>query len=133
MEFRYVQVPNFHIMEKGKQVELRCKLCGAVIAGLTNRLVKRDLTRDGRVVEQFVEKFQHFHNYVEVKIVFNDGSAHVTNGCSGCLNEGMPLAVLKELYVADVMAVDGEGYRESDLVREPQGIIAISRDQRGIV
>lgn len=90
---------------------LFCKLCGKKIG-----------FRDRR-------GFHRTDDYAEVKIRFDDGSYHVTNGCKRCLKMGMSLDAVQRMYEGDCQ--DDPSCRVSG--RRPEAVVAISYDQGGIL
>lgn len=73
-----------------------CKMCGVEIAGLVERP-----KGSGPKNSIMVTKFIRFPNYAEIKMEFDDGSFHVTNGCNVCLHEELSANDLLDLYLAD--------------------------------
>lgn len=72
--------------DKGLPELIRCKGCSAVIQ-------------------------QNNHNtgaYRELKLLFDDKSAHVTHLCSTCLDKGLDLPALEKLYCADLLELSDE-------------------------
>lgn len=90
---------------------LYCKLCRAKI-GFRDR-----------------EGFKRTDQYAEVKIRFDDGSHHVTNGCQKCLRMGMDMAEVLKMYEADCQ--DDPSCRVGD--RVPVKVVSVSYDQGGIL
>lgn len=70
-----------------------CKQCGAPIAGF----VSVPVTTKTRGI-----RWRRFPNYAEIKMQFDDGHYHVTNGCKACLNLGLPANTLWDMYAADM-------------------------------
>lgn len=127
-----VKRPEFIVYnEDGSIKELYCKLCGSAIAG--EREMSRGLkhAKDGRQYEQLVMRFARFSNYVEAKMQFEDGSFHVTNGCTNCLTPNMGPDDMKRLHEADIAAMP-EGFTVRDMHRTPKRIVKVSTDGKGI-
>lgn len=82
-----IAVVDFAKFEGSTLVRLHCKICGTIIGEMMARPMERGQTPDGRIVERFVERFCRLSNYCEMKIVYEDGSAHITNGCVSCLTK----------------------------------------------
>jgi hypothetical protein len=57
---------------------------------------------NGQMIERVVEGFMRNHLYCEMKIEFEDGSQHVTNGCKDCLVGLKDAAILQELEECDM-------------------------------
>lgn len=96
--------------ERGKLTVLYCKVCGEAIARLGERFVDTSPGPAGKIIEKYTESFVRGPNYIEAKMVFNDGSGHITHGCTKCLSEDTDLETLRDMYVADLehmgLAVD---------------------------
>jgi hypothetical protein len=86
----------------GQMAVLHCKICGVVIGEKQERTVGFRHGPDGRVIERVLEGFARNHLYMEIKITFEDGSAHVTNGCKNCLTGLTDGARLSELEQCDM-------------------------------
>lgn len=102
MTYHFVKRPKFAIYNhSGAVEELFCKLCGSSIAGYRASLDKGSSV-DGQIMGTRTVRFMRSSIYAEMKIEFEDGSFHVTSGCSNCLNPNLSKAHLKELHVADM-------------------------------
>jgi hypothetical protein len=131
-EYTYVQRPNYVLYgPNGELEELFCKVCGTAIGGMTEQ-VKGRRFEHGQWIEERILRFRRFHNYVELKMDFQDGSAHVTNGCRNCLHEGLTSDQMYELHLAD-MELDGAPYTIKSKARVPKGVVAIRSDGGGLV
>jgi hypothetical protein len=98
----YVKAPNFVRYSSGGELEvLLCKLCGVVIGEKQHRTIGFRTAPNGQKIERIVENFVRNHLYCEIKIVYEDGSAHVTNGCKTCLNGPLSVEALDELTFVD--------------------------------
>lgn len=133
-KWHYVKCPDFVRFDAGSgaMVAILCKVCGTVIAGLTEETTRRSHDRAGNMIETKRVQFARFNNYAEVKIEFKDGSAHVTNICTVCLTSSIEDHELQELYEADIH-VDGAGYTEKLIARKAKRIAALARNTGGIV
>jgi len=130
-EYRFVRRPNYvQLGPNGEMQEMFCKVCGTAIGGLTEQ-VKGRRFEHGVWIEERVERFRRFHNYVELKIAFEDGSAHVTNGCNNCLSESLTPEQLNELHMAD-MELDGASYTAEYKKRIPTMVMAVRSDGGGL-
>lgn len=101
-------------MPNGAIKWLYCKVCGAQI---------------GRY-EQDRKGFVRNSMYAEVKIQFDDGSYHVTNGCKNCIKMSLAPDTLQEMYEADCedapSCSSGKG-------RMAVQAVAVSYDQQGLL
>lgn len=136
MTYLYVKCPDFIRKDPntGELLEIMCKLCGTVIAGRTERILRYDTDRQGQRVKVVSQQFNRHANYTEIKIGFegDDEYAHVTHGCSKCLTKNLSIPVLSELHEADqVMSPDG--YTDRERSRIPTKVIALSSDGGGII
>jgi hypothetical protein len=80
-----IECTDFARFENGILVRLYCKMCGTIIGELTNRPLERKLAPNGTIIERHTERFCRTADYCEMKIVYEDGSAHITHGCKSCL------------------------------------------------
>lgn len=101
---------------------ISCKLCGTVIAERMERPIGYEIGRSGQTVKVVAREFVRFPIYTEIKIAFDDGSYHVTHGCSNCIVSALPPAVLAELHQAD-QEESPDGYTEREKARYPVGIV----------
>ena len=133
MKYDYVKRPNFvRYGPKGELEELFCKVCGSAIGGMTEQ-VKGRRFENNQWIEERILRFRRFHNYVEIKMEFQDGSAHVTNGCRNCLNEKLTFDQMYELHIAD-MEMEGDlPHVKQTKRRAPKRVVAIRSDGGGIV
>lgn len=129
--WQHIRCPDFVRYVNGALSEIMCKLCGTVIAGTTTSVESKGLDRNGVMVETRVKHFQRFHNYAEIKILFTNGTAHVTNGCSACISESMAPDILQEMYEADIVR-DPTGYTDKDKKREAENVTAVARNAGGL-
>lgn len=79
-----IRVADFAQFGPAGLERLYCKICGQIIGELLVRPLERQTTPDGRIIERNVEKFVRNSQYCEMKIAYDDGSSHVTNGCVQC-------------------------------------------------
>jgi hypothetical protein len=99
---KFVKVAKFARLNPDGQLErLQCKLCGTVIGEVQERTIGTRQRTNGRMVERVIETFTRNHLYTEVKIVYDDGSAHITNGCSRCLTGDLNEEQMDELTYTD--------------------------------
>lgn len=104
--------------ERGSLQELYCKNCGAQIGGLNE-----------------INAFVRYRNYVELKLLFDDGSHHVTNICAGCVDAVVSDAErMQALHDADIaqMHLDNRALYHSYVDRINPRCIAMDDKQRGI-
>ena len=110
----YVRATNFTRKAVGGELEtLLCKLCGVVIGEKQQRTIGFRTAPNGQKVERIVESFTRNHLYCEIKILFDDGSAHVTNGCKTCMNGPLPVEVLDEITFVDEQEMNLELNRKA--------------------
>src|SRR5215813_11347863 len=97
-----IKAPDFAIIgPDGVMQRLLCKVCGVVIGERELRSLERKADPGGRLVERIVDGFIRNDLYTEMKIAYDDGSAHVTNGCKNCLTQALTLDDLAALTIAD--------------------------------
>ena len=102
-------------------VEIFCKLCGNLVAGLQG--------------EGYQRRFYYFPNYVEFKFSCDDRSSHVTNLCDDCLSEAvLDSDILQLLHDADVAVMDKQAPGSKKLYdkRKVGKITRIDAGKRGI-
>jgi hypothetical protein len=115
----FVKITKFaRFNADGVLERLQCKLCGDVIGEIQLRPVGRKQRPDGRIVEKIVENFTRNDQYTEIKIAFEDGSAHVTNGCKRCLTGQLSVEQLEALTYTDE---DDLGMKRTG--RKPMGVV----------
>lgn len=115
----FVKMKDFvRLAQDGTIERLYCKLCGTIIGEVQHQTIGFRERPDGRLVERILEGFYRNHMYMEVKISFEDGSAHVTNGCKKCLMGDLSVEQLDELTQTD---------------EEEQGLSISGRKSRAIV
>jgi len=117
----------------GELEELFCKMCGTAIGGMTEK-VKGRRFENGVWIEERILQFRRFHNYVELKMEFWDGSAHVTSGCRDCLGESLTSDQMYELHLADMeMDLEGGGSHAGICkTRVPRRVVAVRSDGGGL-
>lgn len=72
--------------ERGSIREVKCKGCGVKIAGMMiSDAEPLQVMMGGRLTPVVPMEFVHLQNYAEATVEFDDGSAHVTNGCKTCI------------------------------------------------
>lgn len=132
-DFRHVKCPNFIRRAEGssEMQSISCKMCGTVIAERTERIKGFETDRAGNRIKIVAREFVRFPHYAEIKIAFDDGSSHVTHGCSKCLYQGLSLKVLEELHRADQLE-SPDGYTARERARRPVGIIGLKVGGEGI-
>jgi hypothetical protein len=91
---------------RGQLLEIHCKLCYTDIAGLVEVETRRD-RENGTPRTVLVQRFQYFPNYKEIKIKFDDGTSHITNICSQCLQQ-LKKEELEVLYLSDIIQLNEE-------------------------
>jgi hypothetical protein len=115
----FVKVAKFaRLTAEGQLDRLQCKLCGVVIGEVQQRPVGMRERPNGRIVERVVENFVRNHLYTEIKIAFEDGSAHVTNGCRNCL-----VGNLSEEKLNELTYTDEDDLQMTRTGRKPVGVI----------
>ena len=97
-----------------------CKQCGTPIAGF----VSVPVTPTTRGI-----RWRRFPNYAEIKMEFDDGHFHVTNGCKACLSLGLSPGVLHELHNADMT----EMHITTDPDIAPMRVVAMDTTGVGIL
>jgi len=55
----------------------------------------------GRIIEKHVEAFTRNDFYTELKIAYEDGSFHITNGCKNCLHQSLTIDQLAQITEVD--------------------------------
>jgi hypothetical protein len=96
----------------GSIKELYCKVCGRLIG----EAVGREFIRNDW--------------FAEIKMRMDDGSFHISVGCSKCLAD-MPIPAMKELFDSDIAEVL-PGKVEAFKDRQPVRLVKFSNDQKGI-
>jgi len=130
--FTWVQRPDYVIFDsEGNIKEMFCKVCGDVIAAHEDRLKERKVGWGGKIIEVRQARFTRKNNYCELKMEFQDGSAHVTNGCTKCLHPNLSTDQLYELHRADLL-LDGGQHTVRNLQRVPIEAVAIRQGGGGI-
>ena len=98
----FVKAANFARLGPGGELQtLLCKLCGTVIGEKQLRTVGFRTAPNGQKIERIVESFVRNHLYMEIKIAYDDGSFHVTNGCKKCLNGSLIVDILDDITFTD--------------------------------
>lgn len=91
---------------RGEVTAIFCKVCGQRTASMRgNDLIRNPI-------------------YQEAKILCDDGSYHVTNGCVNCLTMNTSPAVLDEILDAD-QEMSPEGYTLHDAQRSAMFVVAV--------
>jgi|SRR5580765_2997296 len=135
IQFKFVKRPNYVLYGPSMSLEeLFCKVCGTAIGGLVTQVKGTRITREGKQIEEQIIRFRRYHNYVEVKMQFEDGSYHVTCGCNQCMSVNLTPEQLDELHQAD-MSVEEEIYpgQEEHMARKAAMVVAIRTDGGGII
>lgn len=93
--------------DRGNVRELFCKGCGAKIAGMVvSDQEPQHVAMGDKLIAVTPVEFAHLTGYAEAIMEFDDGSAHVTNGCSKCVGEVKrmddPKPILDDWYVQDM-------------------------------
>jgi hypothetical protein len=115
----FIKVEKFaRFGDNGELRTLYCKLCGVVIGENQQRTIGFRTLPNGQKVERVLEGFLRNHLYMEIKIVFDDGSAHVTNGCKNCLTGDLGGEILAQLTSTDELE---QKLKASN--RKPLGIV----------
>lgn len=112
----------------GEITELFCKVCGSQIGGIEDTVQGRSLDKTtNKWVERVVRQFRRFSGYTEMKMEFEDGSAHVTNGCNKCMTEHLNKDDLTAIYNADldIEAVAGNPHVKKLRERIPTRVVAV--------
>tara|TARA_Y100000310_G_C20428395_1_gene690193 strand:- start:153 stop:611 length:459 start_codon:yes stop_codon:yes gene_type:complete len=89
--------------DNGEIVAVYCKLCGGKTKDLipVDRVETKKVIKGQTIIWQRVV-LQSLPGFAEIEIVFDDGSAHITNTCSGCIRTGLDQDDLELLYAADM-------------------------------
>ena len=98
----FVTCSDFIKMEAGTLKAISCKVCGVLIAGISDRAGGIKMSKNGGRIETRIEKFTRFHNFTELKIALADGGFHITTGCDKCLTHNLNVEQLRELMQADI-------------------------------
>lgn len=125
----FVKHPNFVSKDKnGALVEIRCKVCGVPIAGMTEKVLEAKVDRNGTRVETKIMQWARFHNFVELKIGFSNNTGHITTGCNKCLTNSLTIDQLDELHMADIDEQENDLGRELAIelkARVPEALVGI--------
>lgn len=113
-QFQFLQAPNFiKYGTRGEIMEMRCKMCGTVIAHRGKTLVSRQPDARGVWVEEYDVSLRFHADFFEALIEFQEpGVWHVVNGCRSCLTSTLKPNRLKELFIADMIDQRGIGFLE---------------------
>lgn len=132
-DFRHVKCPAFIRRDEAsaEMQSISCKLCGTVIAERMERIKGFETDRAGNRTKIISREFVRFPFYAEVKIAFDDGSSHVTHGCSKCLHMNLTPGVLEELHRADQLE-SPDGYTARERARRPVGVVGLKIGGEGI-
>jgi hypothetical protein len=133
MTYKHVKCRGYIKRKDGKVHSIQCKMCGATIADTVERTIGFEVNRRGERIRVVNRQLTYLPNYREIKIEFDDGSSHVTNGCANCLSEKLHPSILDEMHHADRTLASDEGYRKSDKERLAVGVVAVQSDQSGLV
>ena len=97
---------------------VHCKVCGHRIAGLIiHHQPIETIRRDGTVIVRERLVWAKFADYAEVRIVFDDGSAHETPMCRRCADT-LTIEQVDDSYLADLEALRAEtGAERMDWIR----------------
>lgn len=105
--------PNY--FRKG---QIFCKACGTEIAGVVGV---------GRKAH-----FENHANYRELKILFDDGSMHVTNCCATCLPNLDNPTTLDKLHLADLHYMEKEVPELRGMIRDRRAIRIVAATNRPV-
>lgn len=133
-DYQYVMCPSFIRRDphSSETEAISCKICGTVIAEKMERIVGYEMDRAGNRTKVISRQFVYLPTYTEIKITFDDGSNHVTNGCSICMHDKLRPEVLEEIHRAD-QEQSPDGYTERERQRHPIGVVGIVKGGGGIV
>lgn len=83
--------------------QVNCKICGNQMSGLveTDRNQRVEFINGEKVIFRHLLHMR-FPLYNEIKILFEDGSDHVTHVCVECVKKGLSIDQLKFLCIADL-------------------------------
>lgn len=133
----FVKYPSFvRRGPEGQVLEIMCKVCGTPIAGYSETLKNTQRRAGGQQIQEKTIQWHRFHNWTELKMVFSDGSAHITHGCDKCMHRQLTLQQLDELHNVDVDEQGIElGYETATLLkhRTPTGIVALKKGEGSIL
>lgn len=129
----HVKCPKFIRRDPttGAMQAIQCKMCGDVIADTVERTVAFEMDRAGNKVKVVNRKFTMFPNYTEAKIIFHDGTFHVTHGCRRCMTLELNTDALDEIHRAD-QEDSPDGYTEAERNRSAVAVTVVRHDQAGI-
>lgn len=91
------------ISKQGFIAGVVCKMCGNAIKALIAD--DKKLTTEKRGTQTIVTKLlvlAESSTYVELAILFDDNSRHVTHGCRSCLKRSLSTDDLEALYIGDM-------------------------------
>lgn len=133
-QYRFVMCPNYVRKDpnSSETEAISCKICGTVIAEKMERTIGYETDRAGNRIRVVARQFVYLPTYTEIKIVFEDGSDHVTNGCSNCMHDQLKPEVLDEIHRAD-QEQSPDGYTERERNRHSVGVIGVVKGGGGIV
>ena len=133
MTFQFVKCRRYvRKNEVGELLSLQCRRCGDIIADTVDRPVGYEVNRRGERLKIVRRQLTRGPNYAEIKILFDDGSYHVANGCKRCFKIDLLPAVLDEIHEADWVE-SPEAYIGRQRKRKAVRVIALRTDQSGIV
>lgn len=98
--------------------QVLCKSCGVEIAGVVGV---------GRRAH-----FENHPNYRELKILFDDGSMHVTNCCSTCLPKLDNPTTLDKLHLADLHYMEKEVPELRGMIRNRRAVRIVAATNRPV-
>lgn len=98
---RHEQIP-YLIHDEGMLTEIRCKCCGVAIAALRelDRVVDDRWLSDRREIVKLAA-LRTLPSHRQVRLIFDDGSAHETECCTSCLAK-MTLEDAEAMYAGDL-------------------------------
>jgi hypothetical protein len=125
-KYKHVVCPQFvrRVEGSAEMQSLSCKLCGSVIAEKLERPLGYEVDRQGNKTKVVTREFVRYPIYTEMRILFDNGSDHVTHGCANCMTVTLPPEVLDELHRAD-QEESPDGYTELEKQRYPIGVVHV--------
>lgn len=93
-----------YLVRGGQELEetVLCKLCGVKIRGLVeDEKFERTERKNDKTIVYKKLVYTPLSNYREIRILMKDGSSHVTNLCSACVNE-LDIDRLLVVYIMDL-------------------------------
>jgi hypothetical protein len=131
-----IKRPQYVVFNDFGQIEsMFCKLCGSEIGSIKDLTQGRRFDKSTKTwIEERIRQFRRNSNYAEMKIEFDDGSCHVTNGCRRCMQSSLDSDALNELHNADLDIEEAQGNKGVKMLRTRKAlhVLAVRTDGGGI-